>query len=180
MKNNKNIPLPETITRKERIIEHLRKNGFRITSQRSLLLDVILEDEYSSCKEIYYKVVKKDSSVGIATVYRMINTLEELGVINRNKLYNLEYDDLSETFDDDILFIDENTDNTTKIKKGEWFDKLVRVLKEHGVKDLDNLSIIIRNQKKCKENFKDEQGCKGCQCTKTNCKYHCKNEIKLK
>ena len=38
-----------------------------------MLLDIILEDECSSCKEIYYRATKKDPTIGTATVYRIIN-----------------------------------------------------------------------------------------------------------
>ncbi|MDU6264306.1 MAG: transcriptional repressor [Anaerocolumna aminovalerica] len=172
---DKKVPLSHKLSRKERILEHLRANGFRITSQRRLLLDIILEDEYSSCKEIYYKAVKEDSSVGIATVYRMINTLEELGVINRNKLYNLEYDNLPASAEEEILFVDENTGKTIALKKGDWFEGLRRTLWEAGVQNLANLSIVVKNQKQRKENSYDGHVCKGCQCNKTNCKYHCRN-----
>jgi Fur family ferric uptake transcriptional regulator len=68
---------------KEKIIQNLKEHGFRITRQRKMLLDVILEEECTSCKEIYYKVSKIDHSIGAATVYRMMNTLEEIGVIKR-------------------------------------------------------------------------------------------------
>lgn len=175
MDKSEHLPLSHKLSRKEKILKHLRDNGFRITSQRRLLLDIILEDEYSSCKEIYYKAVKEDSSVGIATVYRMINTLEELGVINRNKLYNLEYDNLPASSEEEILFVDENTDKTIVLKKGDWFEGLKRTLWEAGVQNLANLSIVIKNQKQQHENSYDAHVCKGCQCTKTNCKYHCRN-----
>ena len=36
-------------------------------------------------KEIYYKALQKDSSIGPATVYRMVNTLESIGAISRKK-----------------------------------------------------------------------------------------------
>lgn len=75
--------------RKDEIIKKLRELGCRITKQRRLLLDVILEEECYCCKEIYYKVSKKDSSIGIATVYRMINTLEDMGAIQRNAMYKI-------------------------------------------------------------------------------------------
>ena len=75
------------------IISELKKNGCRITSQRKLLIDVILQDECSCCKEIYYKAAKKDSSIGTATVYRMINTLEDIGVISRRSIYEIAVDD---------------------------------------------------------------------------------------
>ena len=61
---------------KQIIIERLKEDGCRITKQRLMLLDIILEDECSSCKEIYYRASKKDPSIGTATVYRMINTLD--------------------------------------------------------------------------------------------------------
>lgn len=56
---------------REEILKKLREQGCRITKQRQLLLDIILQEEYSCCKEIYYKAAKQDSSIGIATVYRM-------------------------------------------------------------------------------------------------------------
>lgn len=74
---------------KEMIIQKLRANGCRITKQRLVLLDVILQEECESCKEIYYQATKKDSTIGPATVYRMINTLEEIGVINRKNMYKV-------------------------------------------------------------------------------------------
>ena len=45
------------------IISELKKNGCRITNQRKLLIDVILQDECSCCKEIYYKAAKRDPSI---------------------------------------------------------------------------------------------------------------------
>ena len=41
--------------RKKRILDELRENGFRITNQRKLLIDIILSGECSCCKEIYYE-----------------------------------------------------------------------------------------------------------------------------
>ena len=75
--------------RKDAVIEKLRKQGFRITKQRCILLDIILDEDCSSCKEIYYKAVKRDDSIGIATVYRMVNTLEDIGVISRKNMYKV-------------------------------------------------------------------------------------------
>ncbi len=45
--------------RKKEIIQRLRAMNYRITSQRMLLLDIILNGQYSSCKEIYCEVHKK-------------------------------------------------------------------------------------------------------------------------
>ena len=75
--------------RKEMIIQRLKERGCRITKQRLLLLDIILEEDCCCCKEIYYEAVKRDSSIGMATVYRMMTTLEEIGVIERRCVFRV-------------------------------------------------------------------------------------------
>jgi Fur family ferric uptake transcriptional regulator len=74
---------------KELIIEKLKEKGFRITKQRVLLLDIILEEKCACCKEIYYEAARQDNSIGMATVYRMLHTLEEIGALNRNSQFGL-------------------------------------------------------------------------------------------
>ena len=78
-----------TQMKRELIIQKLREQGCRITRQRRILLDIILEEECSCCKEIYYKALQKDSSIGPATVYRMVNTLESIGAISRKNFYKI-------------------------------------------------------------------------------------------
>ena len=72
-----------SLMEKEVVIQKLRERGFRITKQRQILLDVILQEECTSCKEIYYKAVDFDPGIGAATVYRMVNLLEEIGAVSR-------------------------------------------------------------------------------------------------
>lgn len=74
---------------RELVIQKLRERGCRITKQRLQLLDIILTEDCSSCKEIYYKAVASDCKIGAATVYRMINTLEEIGAIDRKNMYKI-------------------------------------------------------------------------------------------
>ena len=73
---------------KDLIVRKLKEHGCRITRQR-MLLDIILEEDCSCCKEIYYRAMEQDSKIGTATVYRMINTLEEIGVISRKNMYKV-------------------------------------------------------------------------------------------
>lgn len=78
--------------KKSYILQQLKKGGCRITSQRQILIDVILRDECCSCKEIYYQAVKEDPTIGLATVYRMVRTLEEAGLIQKKNMYRIEFD----------------------------------------------------------------------------------------
>ena len=81
----------KTQMQREFVIQRLKEQGCRITKQRMVLLDIILNENCSSCKEIYYKASRIDSKIGTATVYRMINTLEEIGAINRRNMYKIDW-----------------------------------------------------------------------------------------
>ncbi|MCI8516482.1 MAG: Fe2+/Zn2+ uptake regulation protein [Hungatella sp.] len=67
----------------------------RVTSQRMVLLDVILQDQCGSCKEIYYQAIKEDPTIGMATVYRMVKALEDTGLIKRRNMYRIDLDGAS-------------------------------------------------------------------------------------
>lgn len=79
-----------TQMQREIVIQRLKEQGCRITKQRMVLLDIILNENCSSCKEIYYKASRIDPKIGTATVYRMINTLEEIGAISRRNMYRID------------------------------------------------------------------------------------------
>ena len=53
-----------------------------------MLLDVILEGRWTSCKDIYYEARKLDPNLGMATVYRTVSTLEEMGDLARTYQYS--------------------------------------------------------------------------------------------
>ena len=71
------------------IVDRLRREGCRITKQRKIILDIILQEECTCCKEIYFLASKKDPNIGMATVYRMINLLEEIGALKRKSAYRI-------------------------------------------------------------------------------------------
>ena len=56
---------------------------------RKLLLYIILNNEYSSCKEIYYAAKKQDDKVGIATVYRTVQLLEDMELIHKEMVVRI-------------------------------------------------------------------------------------------
>ena len=77
---------------KEQVIDEFQKRGMRITQQRRMLLDVILEGNWTNCKEIFYEARKRDTKLGMATVYRTVSTLEEIGVLTRSYQYSFVSD----------------------------------------------------------------------------------------
>ena len=83
---NENLMIGRAQLGKEDIYTMLKEQGFRLTEQRRTIVDVIVNEDYSCCKEVYIMAHKRDESIGIATVYRMIQVLEELGAISRKNL----------------------------------------------------------------------------------------------
>lgn len=78
---------------KEQVIDEFQKRGKRMTEQRKMLLDVILEGDWANCKEIYYEARKRDSKLGMATVYRTVSALEEIGILARSYQYSFMPDE---------------------------------------------------------------------------------------
>ena len=78
-----------TKMQREIILTKLKEKGCRITKQRLRLIDIILQNECSSCKEIFYRALEEDDKLGVATVYRMVNLLEEIGAISRKNMYKV-------------------------------------------------------------------------------------------
>lgn len=85
---------------REIIINQLREAGCRVTKQRLVILDIILNSDPSCCKEIYREAAKIDKNIGAATVYRMVNTLEEIGVLNRKNMYQVDCSTCEDQCDD--------------------------------------------------------------------------------
>lgn len=112
-----------TEMQKEKIIRKLRERGCRITKQRLVLLDIILREECSCCKEIYYKASKIDKNIGTATVYRMVNVLEEIGAVSRRNIYRVDCD---ESCCEGNAYTVEFNDNTKLELSTCMWDKIVQ------------------------------------------------------
>ena len=82
----------KTEMRKDIILKKLKERGCRITKQRMLILDIILNEKCSCCKEIYYKAIEHNPGIGVSTVYRMVNSLEDIGAISRSDIYKIKYE----------------------------------------------------------------------------------------
>lgn len=60
----------------------LRKRGFKVTPQRTLLLQVLAaQSTYLDAEELYELAHAQDESISLATVYRTLGLYAELGVV---------------------------------------------------------------------------------------------------
>ena len=68
--------------------EKLRETGFKITPQRRAVIDILLKhnEEHLSSEEIYDLVRVDCPEIGLATVYRTMQLLDDIGVISKLNL----------------------------------------------------------------------------------------------
>ena len=68
----------------------LKEKGYKLTTQRRVILDVILENlgRHLSPEEIYDDVRDKYPEIGLATVYRTLQLFEQLNIV-----YKLNFND---------------------------------------------------------------------------------------
>lgn len=68
----------------------LKEKGYKLTPQRRAVLDIIIENEgkHLTTEEIYELVKKDCPEIGLATVYRTLQLLEEM-----NLVFKLSLDD---------------------------------------------------------------------------------------
>lgn len=130
-----------TKLRKEIVLQRLRENGCRITKQRKLLLDIILQEECTSCKEIYYKAAAADASIGTATVYRMINLLEEIGAISRKNMYRIACDMRCNKENACVIALNDQT--VCRLSSGEWYDVISEGLRHLGYVSVQNVESVV-------------------------------------
>lgn len=69
----------------ERFKRLLRENGLKVTSQRLMILEVLKKrpDKHLTAEEIYELVKKENPDIGLATIYRTIQLLSELKLIDK-------------------------------------------------------------------------------------------------
>ena len=131
---------------KESVLKTLKDKGCRITNQRKVLLDVILDEECTSCTEIYYKAVEIDPNIGAATVYRMVNLLEDIGAISRRNIYKISCN--LDCVKENACTIELDDNMVYHLSRTEWNSVIMKGLKACGYLDNQKVNrIVIESEK---------------------------------
>jgi Fur family ferric uptake transcriptional regulator len=71
------------------ILDDLRQRGYRITSQRELIVDAIAHSQaHMTAEEIYAAIQTRSKALNLATVYRTLDLLVDVGLVSRADLGN--------------------------------------------------------------------------------------------
>ena len=75
------------LSESEILRSYLKESSLRFTPQRQTILDVFLDCEgHVEVEDLFREVQKRDSSIGVATVYRTLNLFVECGLARLNVL----------------------------------------------------------------------------------------------
>lgn len=126
---------------KELVLQRLKEQGCRITRQRQMLLDVILKEECTSCKEVYYRALELDPKIGASTVYRMVNLLEEIGAIGRRDIYKIS--GLMNGENDKACTIELDDNTVCQLSAKNWHTVILEGLKVCGYVEDQSIENVI-------------------------------------
>jgi Fe2+ or Zn2+ uptake regulation protein len=68
------------------MVTRLRDSGRRVTREREVLLQIIEQNAHLDAEEIYRIAQKRRPQIGLATVYRTLTLLKDLGAIRATDL----------------------------------------------------------------------------------------------
>ena len=72
---------------RDHLRETFRQAGRRLTHQRRLILEILQgSEDHLEAHELYAKVRSRDPDVSLATVYRTLSVLRELGLVEQHLL----------------------------------------------------------------------------------------------
>jgi len=83
----------------ESIINQLRDNGLKVTSQRLAIVEVLLEkrDLHPGARLVYREAKKKKKSLSLSTTYATLNEFSRHGIIKK-----LQFDTMEDRYDGNL------------------------------------------------------------------------------
>lgn len=74
----------------ESLVDRMKAKGLRLTGQRKVLADLLEHaDEHLDAESVYQRAKEKDPAIHRATVYRTLNKLKKLGLVDELDLMHV-------------------------------------------------------------------------------------------
>ena len=121
--------------------------GVKLTDQRKIIAKVMSEsNDHPDVDELYKRVLKIDSKISIATVYRTVKLFEESGILAKHEFKGgkARYEELNESHHDHLIdiksgeiieFVDQEIENLQKkVAEKYGYDLIDHKLELYGVK----------------------------------------------
>lgn len=81
---------PNDLQKVQQILDQLKINGYKLTSQRSYLIEILcrFQDRFLKVEDLYDLVKAVHQGVNLTTIYRNLEALEDIGVVHRTLFDN--------------------------------------------------------------------------------------------
>ncbi len=80
-------------TSAESLLDRMQARGLRVTHQRRLLAELLESaQEHLDAEEVYRRARRRDPEIHRATIYRTLNTLKKLGLVDELDLMHVNGD----------------------------------------------------------------------------------------
>ena len=113
--------------------------GVKLTDQRRIIAKIMSEcEDHPDVDELYKRVLKIDSKISIATVYRTVKLFEESGILAKHEFKGekARYEELSESHHDHL--IDVKTGEIIEFVDDEIEKLQKRVAEKYGYELVDH------------------------------------------
>ena len=131
----------------ETIEQKCLKKNVKLTDQRKVIAKIMTEStDHPDVGELYNRVLKIDSKISIATVYRTVKLFEESGIVTKHdfKGGKARYEELMESHHDHLIdiktgeiieFIDDEIEKLQKkVAEKYGYDLIDHKLELYGIK----------------------------------------------
>ena len=131
----------------ETIEQKCIKKKVKLTDQRKIIAKVMSEaNDHPDVDELYNRVLKLDSKISIATVYRTVKLFEEFGILAKHEFKDSKarYEQLNESHHDHLIdiksgeiieFVDQEIEKLQKkVAEKYGYDLVDHKLELYGVK----------------------------------------------
>jgi Fur family ferric uptake transcriptional regulator len=125
--------------------------GLKMTSPRKAILQVLTSaEDHPSVDEVYERAKKIDKTISIATVYRTMSLLDELGLVVRHDFQeNFSRYEINNEEEHHHHLIDVDTGKVIEFQNEELEELKIRIAKELGYELVDHtLELYGRKIKK--------------------------------
>ncbi|WP_424767161.1 Fur family transcriptional regulator [Paenibacillus sp. sgz302251] len=149
----------------DRINRHMMASGYKLTTQRGIILRVLLENEqdHLSAEGVFMLVKMKFSEIGLATVYRTLELLADLNIVQKMNFgdgvarYDLRGEDHEHMHHH--LICDE-CGSLHEIKEDWLFELEQRLEREYGFTVTDHRLDFTGTYKQCSSGGACKRECK--------------------
>ena len=125
--------------------ERLREHGLRRTPQRELILAAVDRLGHATPDEVLAEVRTRSEAINISTVYRTLETLEELGLVRHAHLSDRAPTYHSVVDHEHFHLVCRNCHRVVSVGPDVLADVLARLRDEHGfVADVGHLTMFGR------------------------------------